>query len=78
MGSLCTREKYLKIKRNAHELSYNTLTFLLRKPRNAGLIKKKDRGEEEFRAPNKITSLISFIEKDSNLTILSNSNLRIF
>jgi hypothetical protein len=28
MGRLCTREKYLKIKKNAHELLWGILIFL--------------------------------------------------
>jgi hypothetical protein len=75
---LCTREKYLKIKKDIHELPYNTLTFLPEKPKNAGLIKKGDRDEKEFRAFNKIISFIFFTGKNSNLIILSNLSLRMF
>jgi hypothetical protein len=34
MGRLCTREKYLKIKENAHELSCDTLAFLSEKSKS--------------------------------------------
>jgi hypothetical protein len=55
MGRLCTREKYLKIKGNAHELPCDILTLLPEESKNAGLKKEKDRDERELRALNKIT-----------------------
>jgi hypothetical protein len=88
MGRLCTREKYLKTKEDAHELLYNTLTFLSREPRNAGLKKEENRGEGEFKAPNKIIPLITMVTNSSiskpfttaalSVNILSTSNSRIF
>ena len=55
MGRLRTREKYLRIKEDAHELLYDILTLLLEKFKSAGLMKEKDRGEKEFKAFDKIT-----------------------
>jgi hypothetical protein len=78
MGRLCTRRKYLKIKRDAHELPCGILTLLLGKFRNAESIKKENRGEGEFKAFNKIISPTPFTGKDFNLTILSNLSFKIF
>jgi hypothetical protein len=74
---LYTREKYLRIKRNAHELFYDILTFLLGKPRSAGLKKKENRGEGEFRAPNKIILFYNILDK-SLIIILFILSSRIF
>jgi hypothetical protein len=57
MRRLYTREKYLKIEKDAYELFYGTLTFLPRKSNSAGLRKEKDRDERELRALNKILIL---------------------
>jgi hypothetical protein len=88
MEKLCTRGKYLKIKKNTYELLYNTLTLLLKEPRNAGLRKEENRDEGEFRAFNKITFLIIAIANSSiskfstiiipSVNISSISNSRIF
>jgi hypothetical protein len=67
MGRLRTREKYLKIKENAHELFYGTSTLLPEKSKSAGLIKKKNRGEKEFKAFNKILILLAI--SAANLSI---------
>jgi hypothetical protein len=85
---LYTRGKYLRIKEDAHELPYNILTLLLKKFRSAGLRKKKNRGEEEFKAPDKIIPLItviisssiskSFITPVLSVNISSIFNSRIF
>jgi hypothetical protein len=58
VGRLCTREKYLRIKGNAHELPCDISALLLGEFKSVGLRKEEDRGEGEFRAPDKITSLI--------------------
>jgi hypothetical protein len=57
----------LRIKEDAHELLYNTLTLLLEKPRNAGLIKKKNRGEEKFKASNKILTFLTVSAASSSI-----------
>jgi hypothetical protein len=49
------------------------------KSKGAGLIKEEDRGEREFKIPNKIIILfVFFTGKDSNFIILSNSSLKMF
>jgi hypothetical protein len=78
VGRLCTRGKYLGIKRDAHELPYGILTFLLEESKSAGLIKEENRGEGEFRASDKITFLTFFTGRDFNLTILFSLSSRIF
>jgi hypothetical protein len=61
VGKLCTREKYLRTERNAHELLWDISVFLLGefKSLKKGLvnlsflteiIKEEDRGEKKFRA----------------------------
>jgi hypothetical protein len=54
VGRICIRGKYLRIKGDAHELLCNILTLLLGEFRSAGLKKEENRGEEKFRAFNKI------------------------
>jgi hypothetical protein len=65
-------------RKKAHELFYNILTFLPKKFRSVGLMKKENRGEKKFKAFNKIISFTFFVRKDSNLTISSNLSSRIF
>jgi hypothetical protein len=50
---LRTRGKYLRIKKDTHELPCDTLTLLPEEPKSAGSIKEENRGEGEFRAPDK-------------------------
>jgi hypothetical protein len=79
VGRLYTREKYLEIKGDAHELPYNTLTLLSREPKSAGLRKEKNRGEGEFRAFDKITPLAVVITSlsisKSSLTAVLSVNI---
>jgi hypothetical protein len=63
VGRLRIRKKYLRIKEDTYELLCNILTFLLKKSRNVGLIKKKDRNEREFRAFNKIIPFYNILGK---------------
>jgi hypothetical protein len=76
MGRLRTREKYLKIKKDAHELPCNILTLLLKEPKSAGLMKEKDRDKEEFKTPNEIIPFYNILGK--SLIILSIFRSRMF
>jgi hypothetical protein len=60
---LCIREKYLEIKKNAHELLYNILTFLSGESKSAGLKKEEDRGEGKFRISDKITLSCDILDR---------------
>jgi hypothetical protein len=86
--TLCTRGKYLEIKEDAYELSYDILTFLPGEFRSAELKKEKNRGEKEFRASDKIIPSVTIITNLSiskpfiiiilSINISSISNSRIF
>jgi hypothetical protein len=94
VGRLCTRKKYLGIEKNAHELFWGILIFLLGESKSlrkglidsffiVGSIKKEDRGEGEFRVFNKITLLIAATTNLSTFTTLfamisSISSLKMF
>jgi hypothetical protein len=89
MRRLCTREKYLKIKEDAYELSCDTSALLLKKSKSlrkrlvdlsfsTGAIKETDRGEKEFRAPGKKSGkkLGIFSRPDSSIiSLISNSKM---
>jgi hypothetical protein len=89
MGRLCTREEYLRIKKNAHELPWGTLAFLLGefKSLRKGLInpsllvraiKEKDRGERKFKA-FRIKNCLSLSKIFTLSVIISSiSNFKIF
>jgi hypothetical protein len=78
VGRLCTREKYLRAKGNAHELFWGISAFLpgefknLRKglvdPFSIGTVKEKGRGEEEFKT---LDETIFFILPATNSSISS-------
>jgi hypothetical protein len=82
VGGLCTREKYLRIKRNVYELSWGISAFLLRefKSLKKGLVdlslstrvmKEADRGEKEFRALGKKSGRKLEISPGSDSFIIS-------
>jgi hypothetical protein len=90
VGRLCTRGKYLRIKKDAHELPYNTSTLLPGKSKNpkkglvnpsssTGIVKEADRGEKEFKAPDEKSEGKSgiFLGPDSSI-ISSISSFKIF
>jgi hypothetical protein len=90
VGKLCARGKYLKIKGNAHELPYSTLTLLSGKSKNpkkgtvnpfflTGIIKEADRDEREFKTPDKRSGKRPGISPRPDSSIISLiSNFKIF
>jgi hypothetical protein len=87
MGRLYIREKYLGIKRNAHELPWDILAFLSKKFKSlrkglvnpssiTGTVKEKDRGEGEFRTFRAGSCLSLFTVPFAMISLIS--SLRIF
>jgi hypothetical protein len=90
VGRLCTRRKYLRIKKNAYELLWGILTLLLKefKSLRKGLVdpsfptrvvKEENRGEGKFRAPGEKSGKRSGIFPGLNSSIISLiSNFKMF
>jgi hypothetical protein len=79
VGRLCTREKYLRIKEDAHELLWGISAFLLGKSKSlrkglvdlspVKIVKEEGRGEREFRVPEAGNCLFDNISFISSLRI---------